>query len=415
MDNQPVIRFQNVSKRFVFTSAKPQTFLESVISLFSRRSRRQQEHDLWAVHDVTFDVLPGHCLGIVGRNGSGKSTILKLIARILRPTSGQMFVRGRVSALLELGAGFHPDLTGRENIFLNASVLGLSKKEIEACFEEVVAFSELGEFIDMPVKHYSSGMYMRLGFSVAIHVKPDILIVDEILAVGDQAFQAKCIDRIYDMKRQGTTIIIVSHTLRTVRKLCSHLLWIEHGRLRRAGPVDDVAEAYEAYMEQPQNQHLGLANGGEPSEQPRSNDLKITTLRILDAAGHERATLATGDKVIIEIGYLARQPVHTPVFMLAISRQDGIKMSVTHTGLSDLVMETIQGSGVVRCTIERLPLLPASYRLATAVYGNHIDDALDAYAQGFQVIANGATPPQGLIELPALWEWAPEEQPICRT
>jgi hypothetical protein len=241
------------------------------------------------------------------------------------------------------------------------------------------------------------------------------LIVDEILAVGDQAFQAKCIDRIYDMKRQGTTIIIVSHTLGTVRKLCSHLLWLEHGRLRQAGLVDDVAEAYEAYMEQPQTHLLGLANGDEPSEQPRSNDLKITTLRILDAAGYERATLATGDKVIIEIGYSARQPVHTPVFMLAISRQDGIKMSVTHTGLSDLAMTTIQGSGVIRYTIERLPLLPASYRLATSVYGNHIDDALDAHAQGFQVIANGATPPQGLIELPALWEWEPEEQPICRT
>src|SRR5690606_11770553 len=183
-----------------FTPDMPQSVLETMIAIFSRRRRRSSQA-LWAVQDVSFDIMPGQCVGIIGRNGSGKSTLLKLIARIIQPTSGEILVSGRVSALLELGADFHPDLTGRENIYLNASVLGLSRDETEELFDDIVAFSELGEFIDMPVKHYSSGMYMRLGFSVAIHVRPDILIVDEILAVGDQNFQTKCIDRIMEMRR----------------------------------------------------------------------------------------------------------------------------------------------------------------------------------------------------------------------
>ncbi|HFQ93413.1 MAG TPA: ABC transporter ATP-binding protein, partial [Anaerolineae bacterium] len=189
-EQTPVISFQNVSKRFAFTKDKPSSFLELFTSAFSRRARpKRDETDLWAVKNVSFDVLPGHTFGIVGRNGSGKSTVLKLITRILKPTDGRIIVNGRVSALLELGAGFHQDLTGRENVYLNASLLGLSQAETDTRFDDILAFSELGDFIDMPVKHYSSGMYMRLGFSVAINMNPNILIVDEILAVGDQAFQ----------------------------------------------------------------------------------------------------------------------------------------------------------------------------------------------------------------------------------
>ncbi|MCP4428533.1 MAG: ABC transporter ATP-binding protein, partial [Chloroflexi bacterium] len=188
MNENPVIRLEKVSKRFVFTSETPQSILETAVSFFSRQRRAQRNRDLWAVRDVSFEVMPGQAVGIIGRNGSGKSTLLKLIARILRPNSGRMMINGRTSALLELGAGFHPDLTGRENIFLNAAVLGISKEDVAARYDDIVAFSELGDYINMPVKHYSSGMYMRLGFSVAIHVDPSILIVDEILAVGDQAF-----------------------------------------------------------------------------------------------------------------------------------------------------------------------------------------------------------------------------------
>ncbi|MBK7895884.1 MAG: ABC transporter ATP-binding protein [Anaerolineaceae bacterium] len=206
----------------------------NVHQIFSRRKGpKQPKESLWAVRGVSFDVLPGQCFGIVGRNGSGKSTILKLMARILRPNNGRIVINGRVSALLELGAGFHPDLTGRENIFLNAALLGFDEASTRAYYDRIVEFSELEEFIDMPVKHYSSGMYMRLGFSVAIHMQPDILIVDEILAVGDQAFQTKCINAIMAMKDQGVTIIIVSHNINLVRTLCTHILWIDKGIPKR--------------------------------------------------------------------------------------------------------------------------------------------------------------------------------------
>ena len=242
MGSEPIIRFQNVDKRFAFTKEKPQSVMETFIKLFSRRKGpKQPAESLWAVRDVSFDVLPGQCFGIVGRNGSGKSTILKLIARILRPNNGRILINGRVSALLELGAGFHPDLTGRENIFLNAALLGFDEASTHAYYDRIVEFSELGDFIDMPVKHYSSGMYMRLGFSVAIHMQPDILIVDEILAVGDQAFQTKCVNAIMAMKDRGVTIIIVSHNINLVRTLCTHILWIDKGIPQAYGTVDEIA------------------------------------------------------------------------------------------------------------------------------------------------------------------------------
>jgi lipopolysaccharide transport system ATP-binding protein len=243
MGQEATVQFEQVGKRFVFDPQGRQTIWQMGRSWL----RRGRQEGLWAVRDVSFAVAPGESLGIIGRNGSGKSTMLKLAARILRPTTGRVTVRGRMSALLELGAGFHPDLTGQENIFLNGSLLGLSKREIETAYADIVEFSELGDFIQMPVKHYSSGMYMRLGFSVAVHVNPDILIVDEILAVGDQSFQNKCIERIYDMKRQGVTIVMVSHNLDSVRNICSHLLWMDHGRVRASGPTAEVVGGYLAH------------------------------------------------------------------------------------------------------------------------------------------------------------------------
>lgn len=246
---KPAIQLERISKRFSFTEEQPSTLLEQLIDLVRpRRKIQRHRKKLWAVKDVTLDVMPGQALGIIGRNGSGKSTLLKLIARILRPTKGRIVVRGRVSALLELGAGFHADLTGRENVYLNAAILGLSREEIDTHFDSVVSFSELEEFIDMPVKHYSSGMYMRLGFSVAIHVNPDILIVDEVLTVGDQAFQAKCINHIHQTRESGATIVLVSHNAEMIADLCSHVAWLEQGQMRNYGPVNEVLPLYQAHF-----------------------------------------------------------------------------------------------------------------------------------------------------------------------
>ncbi len=401
MGQEPIICFQSVSKRFAFTREQSQSVLKTVTSAFSRQ--KAEEKDLWAVQDVSFDVMPGQCFGIVGRNGSGKSTILKLIARILRPSDGRIIVRGRVSALLELGAGFHPDLTGRENIFLNASLLGLEEDDIKARYGSIVAFSELGDFIDMPVKHYSSGMYMRLGFSVAIHMQPDVLIVDEILAVGDQAFQTKCLDAIMSLRRQGVTIIVVSHNLNVMRTLCTHLLWVEQGVTRAIGPVAEIAPLYQAYAYEREGQQLA---GDTPA--PRgTGDVVITAVRFLDAQGEERQTFQTGEPMIIEMAYAAHKPVDNPEFGLAIYRQDGVQVNGPNTNLAGVDMGIIEGPGVVQYHIERLPLLPARYQVSAAVHDRHTHFCYDFHkeAYAFRVAPGGSTELDGLIAMPASWRW----------
>ncbi|MDX1415169.1 MAG: ABC transporter ATP-binding protein [Candidatus Promineifilaceae bacterium] len=404
---QPILSFTHVNKRFTFSREKPQSVLETVISVFNRRSRHPKQ-DLWAVKDLSFEVFPGQSLGIIGRNGSGKSTVLKLMARILRPTSGRVMVKGRVSALLELGAGFHPDLTGRENISLNASVMGLDETEVDKNFDSIVEFSELGEYIDMPVKHYSSGMYMRLGFSVAIHVQPTILIVDEILAVGDQAFQMKCIDRIHEMKRQGVTIILISHNLEIIRRLCSHLIWLEHGQMRASGPAEEVANEYKEYSNQAVGKQLTISQKGS-YRRWGSLEIEITNVRFLDASGSSQTLFKTGDEMIIEIAYIAHQPIRDPEFGLAIFRQDGVHVNGPNSHLAGLEMGDISGSGVVQYHIKELPLLPARYQVTAAVHDSRLMNAYDYHelAYPFRVITGGAKETDGLIELPATWEWLP--------
>lgn len=410
MNDEPVIRLQNVSKRFVFTPETPQTLLETLISFFTRRFSSRRDRELWAVKDVNVDVLRGQCLGIIGRNGSGKSTILKLIARILRPSEGRLVVRGRVSALLELGAGFHPDLTGRENIYLNASVLGLTRQDVAACFDDIVHFSELGEFIDMPVKHYSSGMYMRLGFSVAIHVDPDILIVDEILAVGDSAFQKKCIDRIYEMQRNGTTIVIVSHNLNMVRNLSSHMIWLEKGRIKSSGAAEVVAGQYVAHMRGAEGDPSDVAGAASEFERWGSRELEITGVRFLDADGEEAASFKTGESVTVEISYKAHEKVTDAEFGLDIYRQDGMHISRPNSHLAGLRMDIVTGSGVVRYNVTRLPLLPGRYRVTAATYNVRHQTAFDHHelAYTLHVDAGGTQELFGAIEIPATWEWVPE-------
>ena len=402
MGLEPVISFQNVDKRFAFTKEKPQSVMETFINFFSRRRQpKRTAESLWAVRDVSFDVLPGQCFGIVGRNGSGKSTILKLMARILRPNNGRIIINGRVSALLELGAGFHPDLTGRENVFLNAALLGFDEANTRAYYDRIVEFSELEEFIDMPVKHYSSGMYMRLGFSVAIHMQPDILIVDEILAVGDQAFQTKCINAIMDMKDRGVTIIIVSHNINLVRTLCTHILWINKGIPQAYGPVDEIAAEYVAHAYQRPGQAVSavFARSG-------SGEIEITGTRFLNQQDEPQEVFTTGEPMTIEIGYVAHQPVSNPEFGLAIFRQDGVQVNGPNTQLAGMDLGTIQGEGVVRYEIEQLPLLPADYVVTTAVHDGRSHQCYDYHKQAysFRVDAGTADELDGLVQLPARWQ-----------
>lgn len=236
------VSFDDVSKRFVLRHERAYTVLESVIGLV--KPTRRSTEEFWALREVSFEIVAGETFGIIGPNGAGKSTVLKLMARILEPTSGQVAVKGRISPLLELGAGFHPELTGRENVYLNAALFGVSQAEAQDRYDEIVEFSELKDFIDAPLKHYSSGMYMRLGFAVAANIIPDVLLVDEFLAVGDEAFQKKCLSKIEEFRREGRTIVFVSHSLSTVEDLCSRALWLDHGRVEAIGPTADVVERY---------------------------------------------------------------------------------------------------------------------------------------------------------------------------
>lgn len=401
MGSEPIIRFQNVDKRFAFTKEKPQSVMETFIKLFSRRKGpKQPQESLWAVRGVSFDVLPGQCFGIVGRNGSGKSTILKLMARILRPNNGRIIINGRVSALLELGAGFHPDLTGRENIFLNAALLGFDEITTKAYYDRIVEFSELDEFIDMPVRHYSSGMYMRLGFSVAIHMQPDILIIDEILAVGDQAFQSKCIDAIMEMKNSGVTIIIVSHNINLVRTLCTHILWIDKGVPQAYGLVDEIAAEYVAHAYQKKGQPISAT-----FMRAGTGEIEITSTRFLNPAGEVQETFATGDPMTIEIGYLAHKPIPNPEVGLAIFRQDGVQVNGPNTKLAGVDLGMIEGEGVVRYEIEQLPLLPATYLVTTAVHDSRSHQCYDFHQKAymFRILPGSSQELDGLIQLSASW------------
>ncbi|GAB6274813.1 MAG: hypothetical protein STSR0004_16780 [Peptococcaceae bacterium] len=241
--NSKVVEIKDLWKKFQIYQDKTNSLKERLIFW-----GRQRTEGFWALRNINLTVPKGKTIGLIGRNGSGKSTLLKIISRILYPTQGEVKVKGKLSTLLELGAGFHPDFTGRENIYLNASILGFNRKEIKEKLNEIIEFAELGDFIDNPVRNYSSGMYMRLGFAVAVHVDPDILLIDEVLSVGDLAFQEKCLTRIQNMQKQGKTIILVTHAPKQVEDLCDMAVWLDHGEARLQGPAQEVAQAYKEFI-----------------------------------------------------------------------------------------------------------------------------------------------------------------------
>ncbi|NCC52920.1 MAG: ABC transporter ATP-binding protein [Spartobacteria bacterium] len=242
-DTKQIISMQHLGKRYLVRSRRPYVGREVIQRYVLRRDNRTA---FWALRDINVSINCGESVAIVGRNGAGKSTLLGLVAGTIYPTEGSIHVGGRIGALLELGAGFHPDLTGRENIFLNASLLGLTKEEVVANFNSIVAFSELRDFIEMPLRNYSSGMQVRLGFAVAIHINPSVIIMDEVFSVGDQSFQKKCLDRIHSFKEEGRTLLFVTHGLAGLKGICERAIWLDQGRLSMDGPLDDVLEAYTA-------------------------------------------------------------------------------------------------------------------------------------------------------------------------
>jgi len=350
---KPVVRAEGVSKRFRLYHERNQSLKATVM----RRGRATFE-DFWALRDVSFDVRPGTTFALVGQNGSGKSTMLKCLAKILRPDEGSVSVDGKVSALLELGAGFHPELSGRENVYLNGAILGLTKREIDRKFDDIVGFAGLDRFIDSPVKNYSSGMYVRLGFSVAINVDPDVLLIDEVLAVGDEEFQRKCLERVSDLRSAGKTIVVVTHSLTTVRSLCDEAIWIEEGEVREAGRADAVADAYLGTV------HVDLQAAQDADPDSAWSKLRISEIELLDKGGRAVAQASTGDTVTFRLHYEATEPITSPVFSFAIHTPEGVHVTAPNTKEAAVAIDRVEGAGHVDLQVDRLMLLLGSYDLS---------------------------------------------------
>jgi ABC-type polysaccharide/polyol phosphate transport system ATPase subunit len=352
-----------------------------------------------ALQDVSFTVAAGRTYGIVGRNGSGKSTALKLVAGITKPTSGSVRVNGRISALIELGAGFHPEISGRENVFINAVMLGLARRDIARRFDEIVDFAELRDFIDAPVKTYSSGMYMRLGFAVAIHVDPDILLVDEVLAVGDEAFTHKCLDKFAEFRRHGKTILLVTHSLGLVERFCDEALWLDGGRARLHGDPRRVVDAYLTAVERSDEQQLAAATAravaavssaernGAPAPRPESapsdavpdmfqategrwgaREVEIAEVALLKADGEPSFVFHSGEPFSVRLTVRAAAPTDDFVFGISLFNADGVCCYGTNTYLEELEPARLAGEAEVTFTVDSLDLIEGTYKLDVAVH-----------------------------------------------
>jgi ABC-type polysaccharide/polyol phosphate transport system ATPase subunit len=334
-----------------------------------------------ALQGVSFTVTAGKTYGIIGRNGSGKSTALKLVAGITRPTTGTVKVNGRISALIELGAGFHPEISGRENVFINGIMLGLTKREVAKRFDEIVEFAELQQFIDAPVKTYSSGMYMRLGFAVAIHVDPDVLLVDEVLAVGDEGFTHKCLDKFGEFKRRGKTILLVTHSLGLVERFCDEALWLDSGAVRGEGDPKRVVGAYLTDVERSEEKELAteevkaqedVAPSGDMTLAVEgrwgSREIEITGVTLKGEDGQPAHVFQSGERIAVQLGVRAHAPTSDFVFGIGLYSAEGVTCYGTNTDMEDFQPEEIRGDGEVTFTIDSLDLVEGTYKLDVAVH-----------------------------------------------
>ncbi len=399
------IEFNNVSKSFRMERDKARSFQELFMSLI-RRNRQRDANLFWSLRDVSFSVEKGETLGIVGSNGAGKSTSLKLISKIIPPTSGQITVNGRVTALLELGAGFHPELTGRDNIFLNGTVMGLSRKEIQYRMDQIIDFSEVNEFIDVPVKDYSSGMYARLGFSVAVHMNPEIVLLDEVLSVGDQAFQQKCNERMLRMRKQGVTTVLVSHSMDSVWRICSRAVWLDKGKMKAQGPAHKVVDAYYKYvLERSADKQQQESPSGEGARMG-SGEVRISEVEFWGEERKARKIYLTNEPLVIRMHYKANQPIEQPLFGLALHHAESdAHLAGPNNSLNQFVIPQIYGDGVVEYCIDRLPFLPGEYWLTVAIYDKEEAHPYDVWHQcaRFNVVPGGTQERYGFFALEGKW------------
>jgi ABC-2 type transport system ATP-binding protein/lipopolysaccharide transport system ATP-binding protein len=411
------IEVERVSRIYQKYSARHrfQTFKSALVKGDLFRSLRPDEL-VTALEDVTLRVEKGQTYGVIGENGSGKSTLLKLVAGIAKPTVGRIRTEGKVSALIELGAGFHPEISGRENIFINGIMLGLSRKEISAKFDDMVRFAELEDFIDAPVKTYSSGMYMRLGFAIAINVNPEILLIDEVLAVGDAAFVPKCLDRIDDFRRRKKTILFVSHDLTTVEKICDRVAWLKGGRLLTVGDpkrvidtyLQDVADKQEKDFEKRREEKIPEPGGEGERRENRwgKREVEIARVSLKNLRGQEKNVFSPEEGLAIEMDVIARSEIEDFVFGIGLFNSQGISCYGTNTSLEDFEPVCIRGEGKVVCRIEKLNLINGTYYLDVAV---HKRDGYpyDYHRNLYSFLVSSTCRDVGIGRLPHTWSFSP--------
>ncbi len=348
------IKIENLSKKYVI-GAKDDRFLYERItngfkSLFSKNGKHQ-ETEFWALRDINLEIQQGDVVGIIGKNGAGKSTLLKIISRITQPTTGKITARGKVASILEVGTGMNRELTGRENIFINGAILGMKQAEIRKKFDEIVAFSGVEKFIDTPIKHYSSGMYVRLAFAIAAHLEPDILIIDEVLAVGDAEFQKKCLGKMDDISRsEGRTVLFVSHNMGAVRGLCKKAVLLANGKIESMGNVEDVISKY---LSNPTGRFIIGQEG-------KDEKVILEEVRLLNSMGETTQDFKTGDSLTVEVKYFAKEVIKRPFFWIGVESQYGSLFSANML-IDGNTPEKIEGEGIIRCTFKELPLLPQTY------------------------------------------------------
>jgi ABC-type polysaccharide/polyol phosphate transport system ATPase subunit len=389
------IRAEHLGKRYRLRTGRAPTLKELVL-------RQTASADLvHALKDVNFSVERGQCFGVVGANGSGKSTLLKLIAGIAQPSSGTIAVEGRISALLELGAGFHPDFTGRENAYLNGSLLGLTRRETEAAMPAIESFAQLGRFFDAPIKTYSSGMAARLGFAVAVHVDPDVLLVDEVLAVGDEYFQHKCYAKIREFRGAGKTIVLVSHDIGLVGRLCDRAIWLDEGRVAASGSVRDVATAY--HLEVGERELRERALRGEVGGRSGSREIEIVSASVVGGDGTAKTLLEIGDAACFEIRYRNPSGLRDAVFGVYVYRDDGTGIYGTNTMLDDVAVP-LREEGVVRFAMDALALLPGAYDVDVAAT-DRSDRHYDYHQKAVNFRVVGSSREVGIVRLPHRWEF----------
>ena len=397
---------ENLGKRFNrYHAEKPLTFMEAALSGLQRI--KPVDH-FWALRGISFDVAPGEMLGVIGHNGAGKSTLLQLLGKVAHPNEGRIKMRGRIGALLDLGAGFHGDLTGRENVFVTAIVAGLLRREVARRFDHIVAFAELEAFIDNPVRTYSSGMLMRLAFSVAVHTDPDILLVDEFLSVGDLSFQTKCLNRIADMKARGCAIVLVSHNADLVKRLCDRALWLKQGTVVAYGDPTVVVGQYVSEMRSqtqkvtphvpPQLTQVGT--------ELRVNDNRFGSLEaeITDVRLLPQSTVESGSPLWVEVDYQTRQPLESAIFSITIRRDNGETCLDVNTLDMGIPYIKLQKKGTIKLTLDRLDLSSGHYFVDVGMYQQDWSYTYDYHWHVYPLTVDSLLPTQGILHPPMRWE-----------